>query len=157
MTDKPTNPATNTTPYLNEQGQVEDSEGEKSTDAVTFPMNGWVPIWSLLNQFASGETQKLWARVGPSLVLGEAYGMLAILYQRQMKYIKDNAPVPWASTPPSEEGLWWFKNDYIKARIIEVYYDSRLNLSTTIQDKVWMVADINGRNPQFQGPLSPEE
>jgi hypothetical protein len=49
----------------------------------------WVSIWTLLNAFASGKTQRLYARVEPITVLAETYQGCAIIYERGRAALKE--------------------------------------------------------------------
>lgn len=50
--------------------------------------DNWARIWTLMNYFASGESQNQHARVEPIAVLGEVYFMLAQIDQQRQQVLE---------------------------------------------------------------------
>jgi hypothetical protein len=48
----------------------------------------WEKIWTLMNYFASGESQGQWSRVEPIAVLSEVYFMLAQIDSARKKVLE---------------------------------------------------------------------
>ena len=74
---------------------------KKCAEALDAPE--WPSIWSLLNAFASGKTQRQFARVEPITVLAETYQGCAIIHERAQQLVKELRERGYVEVPKQEE------------------------------------------------------
>lgn len=65
--------------------QTDNTGSPKLPDSL---LDGWDSVWSVLNDYASGDCKKRFSGTDPNAVIGDIYHKLAIIYQRQQEYVR---------------------------------------------------------------------